>query len=59
MVPTGTAAPPSAAAASTAASGGTKRRESDLVGRHLGGSGRYKGSALTPISWLPEVCRGA
>ena len=37
-MPTGTAA---SAAASAAASGGAKRRESKLVGRHLGGSGRY------------------
>ena len=59
LVPSGSAAPPSAAAASTAASGGAKRRESELVGRHQGGSGRYKGPALTPTSWLPEVCRGA
>ena len=59
LVPTGTAAPPSAAAASTAASGGVTRRGSELVWRHLGGSGRCKGSAITPTSWLPKVCRGA
>ena len=59
LVHTGTAAPPSAAAASTAASGGAKQRESKLVQRHLGGSGRYRGLAITPTSWLPEVCRGA
>jgi len=43
LLSTGTAAhtPSSAAAASAAASGGAKRRESKLVGRHLGGSGRY------------------